>query len=307
MIEARTGLKGSATALAAVAAASGGASAADVSAFRPSPVAAPSWDGWYAGASLGASWLNSTQDPSGIAIGSQGSTFGSSTGGTSTTANVPGFPGGLQLGYNWQHANFVYGLEGDFSWIASNSATSNGNFAFSGAGYNQRSASSLTTSSVDALATFRARFGVDFNGTLPYLTVGFALGHLQNRFALTAYNGGAFNAASVSTFATANSSWVPGVVVGGGIEHQLTRQWTLRGEIMWVGFESQQMANPLPAVGLGYQAAINRGGALIGQSHARQGRAELPVLTLPLRPSLRAGPALHAGPLFCSRRCGRNG
>jgi opacity protein-like surface antigen len=113
---------------------------------------------------------------------------------------------------------------------------------------------------VDALATFRARFGIDFNGTLPYLTVGFALGHLQNNFALTGYNGAAFNTASLSSFANSQSSWVPGVVVGGGIEHQLTRQWTLRGEIMWVGFESQQMANPLPAAGL-YSAAINRGGA----------------------------------------------
>jgi outer membrane immunogenic protein len=258
MIEARTSLKGSATALAAVAAASSGATAADVSAFRPTPVAAPTWDGWYAGASLGASWLNSTQDPSGINIGQQGNPFIGSTGGTSTTANVPGFLGGLQLGYNWQHANFVYGLEGDISWIASNSATSNGNFFFGGGRY---SATSVTTSRVDALATFRARFGLDFSGTLPYLTAGFALGHLQNNVALTAYNGSVFSPNAVSTFGNSGSSWVPGIVVGGGIEHQLTRQWTLRGEIMWVGFESQQLANPLPAVGLGYQAAINHGGA----------------------------------------------
>jgi outer membrane immunogenic protein len=256
MIEARTGLKGSATAVAAVAAASGGAVAADVSTLRPAPVAAPSWEGFYGGASLGASWLSSNQDPGGIIVGAQGITGAGSAGGAGTTAGAAGVLIGLQGGYNWQHSNFVYGLETDISWIGSNTASSNSSFAVGR--YNTNLSSS--SSRVDALATFRARFGIDFNGTLPYLTAGFALGHIQNTFLMTAYSGG--GAANPSTLAgISGTSWVPGVVVGGGIEHQLTRQWTLRGEIMWVGFESKQLGNPLGPTALGYRGAISLGGA----------------------------------------------
>jgi outer membrane immunogenic protein len=163
----------------------------------------------------------------------------------------------LQGGYNWQHSNFVYGLETDFSWIGANTASSNSSFGVGG----YTGGSSSSSSRVDALATFRARFGIDFNGTLPYLTAGLALGHIQNTFSLTAYNGAFFSPASLSTFGTGDTSWVPGVVVGGGIEHQLTRQWTLRGDIQWVGFESKQLGNPLGPTALGFHGAISNGGA----------------------------------------------
>ena len=50
--------------------------------------------------------------------------------------------------------------------------------------------------------------------------------------------------------------------MGGGIEHQLTRSWSLRGEIMWVGFESKQLGNPLgPTAALGYAGVNGAGGA----------------------------------------------
>jgi outer membrane immunogenic protein len=256
MIEARTGLKGSAAAFAAMAAASSGATAADVSAFRPTPVAAPSWDGWYAGASLGASWLSSNQDPAGLSFSASGFPGGAtSVGGAGTTAGAAGWMIGLQGGYNWQHSNFVYGLESDISWIGANTASSN---STSGAWGGRYQAASASSSRVDALWTFRTRFGIDFNGTLPYLTAGFALGHIQNSLTLTSYSGTpALNLSGIS-----GTSWVPGVVVGGGIEHQLTRSWNLRGEIMWVGFESKQLGNPLsPNAALGYSGVDGRGGA----------------------------------------------
>jgi outer membrane immunogenic protein len=249
------------TALAAIAAASSGAAAADVSfSAKAPPPPVPTWEGLYLGASLGASWLNSVQDPSGISLrGSGGGGVGlipvGTSGATSSTVNAAGWLGGFQLGYNWQHSNFVYGLESDFSWIGSNSASSNSNFAFG-----RYSANTSSSSRVNALATFRARFGLDFNGTMPYLTGGFAFGHMQNALSLTAYNGGNFNPATFSTAAVTQTSWVPGVVVGGGVEHQLARNWALRGEIMWVGFQTKQVANPYGFPSLGYAGAVNNGG-----------------------------------------------
>jgi outer membrane immunogenic protein len=164
----------------------------------------------------------------------------------------------LAGGYNWQHSNFVYGLESDISWIGSNTASSNSTNGAWGGRYQAASASS---SRVDVLWTFRTRFGIDFNGTLPYLTAGLALGHIQNTLQLTSYAGSGFqNRPNLS--AISGTSWVPGVVVGGGIEHQLTRSWSLRGEIMWVGFESKQLGNPLgPTAALGYAGVNGAGGA----------------------------------------------
>ena len=66
----------------------------------------------------------------------------------------------------------------------------------------------------------------------------------QNSFSVSGYNG---NTGSPGTFTTTSKSWVPGVVVGAGIEHQLNRNWTLRGEVMWVGFQSKDVTNPWPA------------------------------------------------------------
>jgi outer membrane immunogenic protein len=257
-MEVTSGIKTSTTALAAVAAASSGAAAADVS-FKAPPDPVVNWDGYYLGASLGASWLHSMQDPSGIALLENGNrSRGSTTGGTSATASAAGWLGGIQVGRNWQHKNFVFGAEADFSWIGSNNASSSNNMFFAPTGYTSYNTPTSSSSRVNALSTFRARFGFDFNGTMPYLTGGFALGHMRNVFSLTGYNG---FGGGTQTGTITQSSWVPGVVLGGGIEHQLTPNWTLRGEVLWVGFQSKSVANPYPATGLFYQSAVNGGGA----------------------------------------------
>src|SRR5690606_9296591 len=68
------------------------------------PILAPapdySWTGFYAGGHVGYGWsyLSGT-DP---------------TGGSS--ADLRGWLGGLQLGYNYQMGRFVIGIEGDYSW-----------------------------------------------------------------------------------------------------------------------------------------------------------------------------------------------
>src|ERR1700678_653159 len=138
MIDVKAGLKGSTTAFAAAAAAaaSSAAGAADMSApstyKAPVPVPVSSWAGFYVGASVGASWLHSVQDDTAAIAGVSQFPFklfgySSSTGGSSATAHGLGALGGLNLGYNLQSGNFVYGAEADFSWLGGK-ATSNGAF-----------------------------------------------------------------------------------------------------------------------------------------------------------------------------------
>ena len=178
-IEATT--SGSAALLAAAAAAasatSTGAMAADLALKAPSMAPpAPTWQGLYVGGSVGASWLNSALDDGGANI------FGYYGNGTRQTATSVGVLGGLDIGYNWQDRNFVYGVEADFSWIGNSKASATGGIV--GYGY-----TATKTSQVQGLATFRGRFGWDMNGTMPYLTAGLALGQVKDSYSI-AYSGG---------------------------------------------------------------------------------------------------------------------
>lgn len=225
-----------AAAAAAAAASSHSAMAADLPA-KAGPMAAPvpSWEGLYVGGSIGASWLNSVGDDSGNGFALP-SGYGTIPGGQRTTSTAVGGIGGLDIGYNWQDRNFVYGLEADISWLANAKATSTGHLGTS-AYY-----AASKTSRVNDLATFRGRFGFDFDGTMPYVTFGIAEGQIKNsyRFTASGYGGG------LSSFSS-HTSFQPGVVLGGGIEHAFTNHWTLRGELLWIGFKTDSFSPAGPA------------------------------------------------------------
>lgn len=231
----------------AAAAAAAGSTPAVAGPADPPPVPVSTWQGFYLGASVGASWLRSVQDDtaaiSGITL--VGQAGGPTTGGSTSTANGIGWLGGLNLGYNWQSGVFVYGLEADFSWLGHTSASSNGAFVntYTLHGYSVATpGSTVRGSRVDWLGTFAARFGFDFNGTLPYLMLGVAGADIRNTFAISA--GAPLFGVPNSASAT-QTSWTPGIVFGGGIEHRLSQNWSLRGEVDWIGFETKQLGNPL--------------------------------------------------------------
>src|SRR5262245_49702215 len=86
------------------------AAAADIPIKAPRyvPTYASSWTGFYIGANFGYSW-----GPWSSTGFLPGATIVAPVGGTATP-HVNGWIGGAQAGYNWQYANFVYGLEADF-------------------------------------------------------------------------------------------------------------------------------------------------------------------------------------------------
>ncbi len=59
----------------------------------PASYSAYSWAGPYLGGTLGYEWGNVSNNPT----------------------HPSGVAGGLEAGFNWQHGNFVYGAETDFS------------------------------------------------------------------------------------------------------------------------------------------------------------------------------------------------
>jgi outer membrane immunogenic protein len=152
---------------------------------KPTPVF--NWTGFYVGASAGFTWSNSdpvnssTTNLSALAglngdVGSAVATQGTG----STSPKSDGFLGGGQIGYNWQAARYVYGLEADLrgfggsqgSGTISNVGTVPGAFTvISSTGV------ITSTKTLDYLGTVRGRFG--FLGSpnlLLYGTGGFAYG-----------------------------------------------------------------------------------------------------------------------------------
>ena len=75
------------------------------------PPPAPIWTGFYIGGHLGSAWQQAQN------------TFATSSGyffpfSTTPTTTATGVIGGGQIGYNWQHGNYVWGIEADGSWLS---------------------------------------------------------------------------------------------------------------------------------------------------------------------------------------------
>jgi outer membrane immunogenic protein len=191
----------------AAAAAMPGAQAADMPIKAPRYVEpAANWTGWYIGAHAGAAWQKTD-------VTTDAGTFldnYSFIPDPNASFSKTGFIGGGQIGYNWQHGNFVFGLEGDISGLTSRASANV-------TGYDP-----LTYSSkIRWLSTVRGRFGLAVGDTMAYMTAGVAFGGVKN---------------SVNIFDTnySTSKTRTGWTVGGGVEHMLSRNWTIGLEGLFV-------------------------------------------------------------------------
>jgi outer membrane immunogenic protein len=201
----------------AAAAAMPGAQAADM------PIKAPryiepsaSWAGWYIGANVGAAWQHTDVD-----VSSSIQTF-------SFSKTV--FIGGGQIGYNWQHGNFVFGLESDISGVG---------------GKNSTGSYQALQSQIRWLSTVRSRFGLAVGDTMAYMTAGLAVGGVKNSI--------------VSGITYSESKTRVGWTVGGGVEHMLNRNWTIGLEGLFVDLGRSTVSfNKSSSLRFSNQAVIGR-------------------------------------------------
>jgi outer membrane immunogenic protein len=189
------------------------AQAADMAVKAPALAPVPmSWTGWYIGVNAGAVVQHATD-----------SYIFNGFGTTDSSATATGFIGGGQIGYNLQSGSFVYGIEGDFQGLtgkANPQGLAGGNYS----------------NTVSWLATIRGRVGVAIGDTMPYFTAGFAASHVSNTFAPPS---GDLDA----SYSDSSTRW--GLVLGGGIEHMITRQWSVKFEGLWVDSGQKVVANGL--------------------------------------------------------------
>lgn len=226
--------------LAASLAASVAAQAADLP-TRTAPIsvsfaATPfTWTGFYAGANAGYAWGQSRVVATPLPVG--------------VFTNIPvtrwsyrpdGFTGGLQVGYNQQVSNFVFGVEADFNF-----GGIKGSLSDLGAG--GRVASWKTD--IDWFGTLRARIGfVPTERLMIYATGGVIMANLKHTTRVQLLLGGV--PVPQVNYLGSESETRFGWTIGGGAEFAFTNNWSAKVEYLYYDLGkttvigSPQVANP---------------------------------------------------------------
>ncbi|GAC1331630.1 MAG: porin family protein [Beijerinckiaceae bacterium] len=208
----------------------GSALAADLPSRKAPPVAyAPpvfTWTGFYIGVQGGYAWENIRE--TGI--------FGGLPIYTLSNNNARGFLGGGHVGFNWQVAQVVFGMEGDVegSGVRGTSPT---NPFFDGALNN-------VSWRADIRGSIRGRLGLAFDRALLYATGGVAFTTFKMRENF-------FGLGLSEAFNTSRA----GFTVGAGLEYAFTNNWTARVEYRFTDFGTFNNASVL-APGLFYRERV---------------------------------------------------
>ena len=167
------------------------------------PAAVYNWTGFYIGGHLGGAFTD------------QNNNFG--TGFASNNNDSDGrFLGGVQVGYDMQFSqNWVLGVEGQYSWLASNNNNNVGGagvFAFNS---DRREIGSVT-----------GRLGYTWGPAMLYFKGGYA--YSESRDNMT------FGGTPVTAFNRGNRD---GYTVGGGLEYMFAQNWSGKIEYMYYDFD----------------------------------------------------------------------
>jgi outer membrane immunogenic protein len=151
--------------------------------------------------------------------------------------DIDGGFGGVQLGFNQQSGQFVYGLEIDASW---GDVKGSSTFAIDTdavpdgvTDYTWKIAPK-----VDAFGTVRGRLGMLVNpGLLIYGTGGLAYGKVSADQTVTGFPPQGFNPPQVTAIASSSQNMI-GWTAGGGAELQMGGGWSLKAEYLYVDLGS---------------------------------------------------------------------
>jgi outer membrane immunogenic protein len=214
------------TSFAAIATFTGGAAiAADMPSKAPAPVvvrpACAQFGGFYLGGHVGGGSYNFSYEDRGNLVQTIDDDLP-----TSAKLTDGGFLGGIQGGYNWQTNCTVVGFEADWSWSNINAGAT----YLDGDGPGAEDAISVE-SRVKWFGTVRARGGIVVDNLLLYLTGGLAYGKFERT--LTVFENAP---ATAATFEFDRTRW--GWTLGAGAEWQWARNWSLKGEFLYLRFQN---------------------------------------------------------------------
>lgn len=216
------------------------ASAADLAPapYTKAPAAAEAynWTGFYVGGNEGYGWgsgnITGTTVAPGIFIPADAAAISTAA---SPRLHADGITGGGQAGYNWQTGAAVFGVEADMNVFHLRGTTS-GTYPFpstlpGGAiGPPTLFFSSTSSVSTDWLFTGRGRIGWANDNWLLYATGGVAVTNANVNQSITVLAPFVFNTSASST----RIGWT----VGAGFEYAMARNWSVKGEYLYVDFGS---------------------------------------------------------------------
>lgn len=164
-------------------------------------VAAPAynWTGLYVGGVAGYGW-------------GKGIHCGPFAVGCLPETDPKGWNGGVTLGYNYQWANWVFGVEGDWSWADMRASSSGVSGLF-------LCPNDSCVTKIKSFETARARVGWAFDRFLPYVTAGAAWTQLE---------------ASLEGSSASGSTTKTSFVVGGGLEYAFWQNVSAKVEYLYI-------------------------------------------------------------------------
>jgi len=197
------------------------------------------WTGAYVGVNAGGAWNDSKYTLSPDSCFLSGTCTNNVGGGaTTTTLNLitfakdldkGGFIGGVDVGYNWEHRNFIYGVEADFDYYSLNDTKS-----VSGAALVSPITGNVTykvEEKMSWLSTVRGRVGrLVTPCTLLYVTGGLAVADVKSH--TDAY----FSTAGDSYQGKTNSKTTLGWTAGLGGQYSFTHNVLGKIEYLYADF-----------------------------------------------------------------------
>jgi outer membrane immunogenic protein len=250
----------------------------------------PLWTGFYIGATMGSSFAtlrgSGTAPVNSFSPKDESSIYRITNGRDQSVR--PAF--GLTLGFNRQSGIFVYGVEGDIGHAGLRSRRSTHSF---GAGESNVQMLGQDRSQGDLLATLRLRTGLAAGRSLFFLTGGLAYSNTSVRRTIDLPAGALFDAAAnISSCGPAainlpfQRCWAGstrlglGVALGGGIEHRLYENWSIKFEHLYTYFGAGGMMRYLdpaiPAASISGRSALGVYTARIGLNYTPGGIAPAP-------------------------------
>jgi opacity protein-like surface antigen len=183
---------------------------------QPYYVPIPPWQGFYAGGHFGGAW-SSIEPASNVVILGGGGAI------PIGTIDNSGVFGGVQLGYNFQPSNFVYGIEADFGGM---DAGANQDFTDPAT----RARILHVKSSGGFYGDITGRGGIVLGDALLYAKGGFAFFtgdiRINDSFDNIRQNSGTFT----------------GWTIGGGAEYLIAPQWTVKAEYQYFDFDNNNFS-----------------------------------------------------------------
>jgi outer membrane immunogenic protein len=181
----------------------------------PAVVAAYDWSGFYIGGNGGGAWSRKCWDINPFTITTL--VVGTiNVAGSEGCHTASGATAGGQIGYRWQSAAWVFGVEAQGNWANLSGSNLSQNIFFDGTGIANRS-------QIDAIGLFTGQVGYSWNNFLLYVKGGAAVARDKYDSFLTTALGG--QPAGFVVSRGDETRW--GGVVGVGGEYAFTRNWSL--------------------------------------------------------------------------------